>query len=114
MTSIPRDPSRIHAVYRVRCAPAHIEQRALALAAEQSVEMPLHAVRAPQVRDEIVGRVEAIAASDGAFEVTLSLSAQTVSAEAGQLLNMLFGNCSLQPDVELLDASLPSGVLSSL
>ena len=114
MNTFSRDDSRIHAIYRVRCDASDIEQRAFALAIEQSVEMPLHAVRKAQVREEIVGRVEAIEACDDGFEVTLSLSAHSVGGEAGQLMNMLFGNCSLQPDIELLDARLPADLLDAL
>src|SRR5690606_23372769 len=32
----------------------------------------------------------------------------------GQLMNMLFGNCSLQPDVELVDVHLPPPMLEAL
>jgi ribulose-bisphosphate carboxylase large chain len=108
------DQERIVAVYRVRCTAAGIEARASALAAEQSVEMPVHAVRNAWVRDEIVARVLSVEPLDGDWRVSLSLSAQTVGADPGQLLNMLFGNSSLQPEVELIDAQLPAGLLDAL
>ncbi|GAA4409729.1 RuBisCO large subunit C-terminal-like domain-containing protein [Quisquiliibacterium transsilvanicum] len=120
---------RIDAVYRVRCAPAAIEARALAIAAEQSVEMPIGAIQDDWIRDEIVARVEdieaepeakaaeavgAAGAAQQAWRVTLSLDARTVGTEPGQLMNMLFGNSSLQPDVELIDARLPAALLDTL
>ncbi len=108
------DRDRIVAVYRVRCAAAGIEARARALAAEQSVEMPLHAVRSDWVREEIVASVLSIEPLDDGWRVSLGLSALTVGTEPGQLLNMLFGNSSLQPDVELLDARLPGALLDAL
>jgi ribulose-bisphosphate carboxylase large chain len=37
-----------------------------------------------------------------------------VGSDAGQLLNMLFGNTSLQEDVVLLDAELPAALVQSL
>ncbi|MFP5461552.1 MAG: RuBisCO large subunit C-terminal-like domain-containing protein [Gammaproteobacteria bacterium] len=115
--SAPGD--RIEAVYRVRCAPGAIEARALAIATEQSVEMPLAAIADDWIRDEIVARVEGIepepaAAGNDGWRVTLSLDARTVGGDPGQLMNMLFGNSSLQPDVELLDARLPAALLASL
>ena len=108
------DRERIVAVYRVRCAPDEIEARARSLAAEQSVEMPLHAVRSPWVRDEIVGQVLSIDPLDEGWRVSLGLSALTTGGEPGQLMNMLFGNSSLQPDVELLDARLPDSLIDAM
>lgn len=110
---------RIAAVYRVRCPADAIEARARAITTEQSVEMPLSAITDAWIRDEIVARVEAIdpdpAHRDcGSWRVTISLDARTVGADPGQLLNMLFGNTSLQPDVELVDARLPQALLAAL
>ena len=100
--------SRIGAVYAVRADPASIAERAQALALEQSVELPLAAVRDARVRDEVVARVESIAARpDGRFAVRLGLAAETVAGEPGQLMNMLFGNSSLHDDVELVDVDVP-------
>src|SRR5438270_113114 len=82
--------------------------RADAMAVEQSVEMPLAAIDDAFVRDEIVGRVEEINQQDPElFEVRISLSAATVENDPGQLINMLFGNSSLQEDVLLHDVLLP-------
>jgi ribulose-bisphosphate carboxylase large chain len=113
MMQTPRDDSRIQAIYRVRCDANDIEARAQALAIEQSIEMPLPAVRSQRVRDEIVGRVEQITETAEGWQVRIGLATETVGNEAGQLLNMLFGNCSLQPDVELLDAELPDSLLAA-
>ncbi len=51
-------------------------------------------------------------ASPGVFEVEIGLGAATVGDDAGQLLNMLYGNSSLQEDVELIDFRLPEDLLS--
>lgn len=154
MSSAPR----IQAVYRVRCPADAIEARARAIATEQSVEMPLAAITDAWIRDEIVARVEDIAAESPlprggrasagasptdaappasaggpggpaaglageaaaeaggppAWRVTLSLDLRTTGLEPGQLMNMLFGNTSLQPDVELVDAQLPAPLLDAL
>ncbi len=105
------------ATYRLRSDAGSIGERARALAVEQSIEMPLDAVRDARVRAEVVGEVRSIepaTAQPGCFDVTLALAAETVGDEPGQLLNMLFGNCSLQPDVELLDLELPEPMLRNL
>src|SRR6185436_6477732 len=100
---------RILATYRIAAPAGEIEARAKALAAEQSVEMPVEAIRDPRVLEEIVASVESIGPRDGAFEVVLGLAPATTGNEASQLLNMLFGNCSLQPEVELLDVAFAPG-----
>jgi ribulose-bisphosphate carboxylase large chain len=105
---------RLHAIYHVRSDARSIEERADAIAVEQSVEMPLPAIDDAHVLSEIVGRVEAIREiSGGLYEVTVSLSAATVGRDAGQLLNMLFGNTSIHDDVVLRDADFPAEIATA-
>ena len=52
--------ARILATYRVSAPAGEIEARARALAAEQSVEMPVEAIRDARVLGEIVATVESI------------------------------------------------------
>ena len=108
---------RFYATYRLQAGARDIAARARALALEQSIEMPLDAVGDAFVREHIVARVESIDPSPvaaGGFDVRLALALRTTGREAGQLLNMLFGNCSLQPDVELLDLEPSSELLESM
>lgn len=101
--------SRITAIYRVRSDAASIEDRALGLAIEQSVEAPLAAIDDPRIVSDIAGEVQAIEALSGReFQVRIGLAAATIGDDAGQLLNMLFGNSSLQEDVSLHDLEIPS------
>ena len=101
--------------YLISCAPSEVRARAEALALEQSVEMPLAAVREQRVRDEIVGRLDRIEpAPGGRFRVALRLALATTGNDVAQLLNMLFGNCSLQDDVQLEDVALPDELVASL
>ena len=99
----------LQAIYRVRGEARAIEERAHAIAVEQSVEMPITAIEDDFVLGEIVGRVLAIAEmDDGLFEVRIALAAETVGQDPGQLINMLFGNTSIHDDVVLHDVELPS------
>jgi ribulose-bisphosphate carboxylase large chain len=105
---------RITAVYHVTEAPARIAARAEAIAVEQSVEMPLAAISDRAVLDDVVGRVEDVTdLGDGVFEVRIGLAVATTGLEAGQLLNMLFGNTSIHPDVALKDAVFPDALLAA-
>ena len=105
---------RLKAFYLVRSDARSIEARALAIAVEQSVEMPVAAIDDTFVLAEIVGQVEAITEKQaGQFEVCIALAAETVGNDPGQLLNMLFGNSSLQDDVLLHDVVLPAVIEES-
>jgi ribulose-bisphosphate carboxylase large chain len=102
---------RLTAVYRVRSDAAAIEARAQAIAIEQSVEMPPSAISSEAVLRDIVGEVQGIRELEvGLFEVRIGLALATAGLEAGQLLNMLFGNTSLQEDVTLHDAEIPDAM----
>jgi ribulose-bisphosphate carboxylase large chain len=100
---------RILATYRITAGESESRARAEALAAEQSIEMPVAAVQDPRVLSDVLARVEEIRPHAGAFDVVLGIAPATTGNEAGQLANMLFGNCSLQPEVELVDVRFPAG-----
>src|SRR6266700_3543923 len=102
------------AVYRVRSDASSIEDRARAIAVEQSVEMPVSAIEDDYILSKIVGRVVAIEPrEEGIFEVRIALAAETVGQEPGQLVNMLFGNTSIHDDVVLHDAEIPAELMKS-
>jgi ribulose-bisphosphate carboxylase large chain len=101
-------PTRIHVTYRLATPAAHAAARAQALALEQSIEMPVEAVRDERVLREVVAQVEQIEPqADGSCLARLALASETVGSDAGQLMNMLFGNSSLHSDVEVVDVALP-------
>jgi ribulose-bisphosphate carboxylase large chain len=105
---------RLAVVYRVTDTAENIAARAKAIAVEQSVEMPVAAITSQMVLDDIVGRVDDIKdIGNGTFEVRIGLAIATTGLEAGQLLNMLFGNTSMHPDVVLHDVELPDDVLAA-
>ena len=105
----------IEAVYRLHVARPGLEARVDGLLLEQTVEVPRSALTDERVRETAVGRVLAVEPDgDGAFRVTIEQPAQTAAADPAQLLNVLFGNSSLQHDVELVDLRVPDGLARSL
>jgi ribulose-bisphosphate carboxylase large chain len=100
---------RIVATYRITAPASESRARADALATEQSVEMPLEAIEDPRVLEQIVAQVLDIRPRGAFFEVDLGIAPETTGNEPAQLMNMLFGNCSLQPEIELVDVRFPSG-----
>ncbi len=102
---------RIDVTYRLHVAAGQAAHRARLLAVEQSIEMPPEAVREARLLDEVLARVERVEPqADGTTLARLQLACETVCEDAGQLMNMLFGNCSLQPDVELVDIDVPDSL----
>jgi ribulose-bisphosphate carboxylase large chain len=105
---------RFIATYHIRSDAAAIEARARDIAVEQSVEMPLAAIDDAAILRDIVGEVAGIAdLGGGTFEVRIALAAATVGIDAGQFLNMLFGNTSLHADVVLHDTEIPAALLAA-
>jgi len=102
---------RIEVIYRLSVPAAQATHRAQLLAIEQSIEIPPEAVIEPRVLDEVMARVERIEAqTDGTSLACVALSVESVGDDAGQLMNMLFGNSSLQSDVEVVDLEVPSAL----
>jgi ribulose-bisphosphate carboxylase large chain len=99
----------LRVTYLVRATAGEIAGRAEALMLEQTVELPrATAGRDPWVAAHIIGSVEAIRpAGDDLHRVTIAQPLATVGGDPAQLLNVLFGNSSLQPDAVLADVELP-------
>jgi len=103
---------RMIVTYRVRSDAAAIGARAAAIAVEQSVEMPVTAISDETVLKDIVGEAIGIRETgSGVYDVNIALSTATMGNDPGQLLNMLFGNSSLQETVRLVDAELSDATI---
>jgi ribulose-bisphosphate carboxylase large chain len=90
-----------------------IEARAQALALEQSVECPLEAIADQRVLDEVVARVTGITpVADDRYRVDVAIAVETTGGEPAQLMNMLFGNCSLWENVQFVGLELPPALLA--
>lgn len=100
---------RVH--YRLRLAPGESpEGRALALAVEQTVEMPADLVP-DAARERATGRVEAVEVEAGTARATLSFEPALAGADLGRLVNVLFGNASMQSGVLVEEVEWPRALL---
>jgi ribulose-bisphosphate carboxylase large chain len=105
----------VQIVYRVRTSAEALESRAEALLLEQTVELPRSALRWDFVRREMVGRVvSTVPVGEGEYRVTIEQPEATTGGDPAQLLNVVFGNSSLQPDVELEDVRVPPALARAL
>src|SRR5579859_3671075 len=111
----PMPENEIEVAYRLRTPEAGLEGRIEALLLEQTVELPRSALKSAYVRERFVGRViNTEANADDTFLVRLGQPWEAVVGDPAQLLNVLFGNCSLQDDVELADVKAPPALARML
>ena len=104
----------IRAAYRIRNVvdPA---RRAEELALEQTVELPREALHGKAAERGLTARVIAVEPLDeGSHRARLEIPPEAAAGDPAQLLNVLFGNVSLQGDVELIDVDLPDALMESL
>lgn len=103
---------RFRVVYALRGSAADARAKAEIICLEQTVEFPAQLVPAGDIRDHIVGRIEAFdQAGDDAFSATISYAVETVGTELTQLLNVVFGNISLLPGIRVQRLDLSPGML---
>ena len=87
---------------------------ARAIAYEQSVEVPEDVVP-PDLAPSVVGRVEEMArAGKRRWRAVLSYPEKIIGSSVPQLLNVLFGNVSLQRRVRVVDLAWPAGLAAAL
>lgn len=96
--------NRFRVTYRIFTADAsEARDRAVGIALEQTVEIPLDVVPAGFIRDEIVGHVESLMpAGADAFDTIISYAPDSVRDEVVQLINVIFGNSSIQQGIRVI------------
>lgn len=96
----------IRITYLVRSDADHVRARADALLLEQTVELPRIAL--PAASAPMVGQLEHIEpAGKGRYRVVILQPFAAAANDPAQLLNLIFGNSSLQADIVLEDVRLP-------
>ncbi len=101
--------SRFTATYRI-VAPDYEEAKKIAqcIAVEQTVECPPLLYENTWIGKSIVGQIEDLKKGDpGTYNATISYLPEAVGNEMTELINMLFGNTSLQPGIKLMSFELP-------
>lgn len=98
------EDDRFRVCYRLKAADSgDAKARAVGIALEQTVEIPGDIVPAGYISDEIVGRIENVTGLGGdLFETTISYSPDSAGTEVVQLLNVIFGNSSIQQNIRVV------------
>lgn len=105
----------IHAVYRVSCTPEEAPARAEDIALEQTVEVPAQLITDPEIQENVVAKVTAITADpemEDAQRISITYNAALANGHLPQLLNLLYGNISIKPDIALTGLTLPDSLLA--
>lgn len=80
------------------------DQRAAGITLEQTVEVPRDVVPSGYIEDVVLGKVADIREeTDGTFRAVLTYSPDSVGKDLPQLLNVIFGNSSIQKGLKVLD-----------
>ncbi|KAA6184154.1 ribulose 1,5-bisphosphate carboxylase large subunit [Thiohalocapsa marina] len=103
---------RFAAVYYIRAeGPTQAEARARAICLEQTVEFPEPLIPEAAIRRQIVGEIADLQAADqGVYRAVIRYPLEVAGDELTQLINVLFGNVSIQPGVRLMDFTLSPGL----
>ena len=81
------------------------------IAVEQTVECPDKLFVNTWIEDTVIGQIEDLKKADpGSYYAIISYSPDTVEGEMTELMNMLFGNTSLQPGIRLMSFELPDSM----
>jgi ribulose-bisphosphate carboxylase large chain len=104
---------RLRVTYHVDSAEP--EARADEIAIEQTVEVPRSALRDAFLEREVLGHVERVEADPaGGYRATIDYAVATTGLDPAQLLNVIFGNASLQEDVRCVDVDVPATLRAAL
>lgn len=106
---------RFTVVYRIFAQSLDEAQaRAESIALEQTVEVPHDVVPPGYVANEVTGRVEAVATqSDHTFSARISYSPDSAGPDLPQLINVIFGNSSLQKGLKVTGLDLGANIAAS-
>jgi len=102
------------ATYRLRGTRERARELAEAIRVEQTIEFPLDLVERDDIRQEIVASIRSLEPlGEGEHRLILEFPLEIIGRELTQLLNVLYGNISLQRDIRLEGFELPQGLLGS-
>ncbi|MFA5975201.1 MAG: RuBisCO large subunit C-terminal-like domain-containing protein [Elusimicrobiota bacterium] len=81
------------------------------IALEQTVELPDDLIPSQTIRHSVVGQIESLERQDDhTFETVISYAEETTGNQIPQFLNVLFGNCSIKPNIRVQRLELPEGL----
>lgn len=99
------------ATYEIRGDRDRASRVAAAICVEQTVEFPEDLIDRDDIRREIIGRlVDLTRIGEDRFAARIAYAVEIVAGEVTQLLNVAFGNTSIQRGVKLTDLDVPESL----
>jgi len=103
---------RFKVVYSLWGSEPEVRGKGEDICVEQTIEFPADLVTGGDIRKHIVGRIERLEQVEASrWQAEISFALETVGTELTQLLNVVFGNFSLKPDVRVERLVLPPSLL---
>jgi ribulose-bisphosphate carboxylase large chain len=117
MDECGRNQKAITITYLITSTSGDIEDAAEKVALEQTVELPVTAIRDDRILREVVGKVISIHETDSKtgerFIVKITYPEFASNYEIPQLLNLLYGNISFKPGIKVIDVEFTGEFLLS-
>lgn len=116
MSALPLNLSgeRFRVTYQLFGPAEDVPARAREICVEQTVEFPPALIDSEPIKTYIIGRIEEVHALSAELnQVVISYAVETSGFELTQLLNVLFGNTSMQPGVRIVDLEIPDALLQA-
>lgn len=113
-TSIKPDLSgeRFKVVYHLMGDEGSARARAEDICIEQTVEFPADLVPEGDIREHIFGRIETFSqVEEKVFQAEISFAIEITGFELVQFLNVIYGNISLKPGIQVNSLDLPESLL---
>ncbi len=106
--SIHTGDDRITVTYQLSGNPDEALKRADEISVEQTIEFPKDLVDDGDIRTKIIGRIEECSqVDDETTRVNISYAWDLCADELPQLLNVIYGNISIQPGIKVINLQLP-------
>lgn len=105
---------RFDVVYHVKGNMAEVDLIAKDICVEQTIEFPIDLIDAnDDIRNHIVGQIESVKSlTPYIWEVTISFAIEVTGFSLPQLINVMFGNISIKPNIRVARLSnLPDSLL---
>lgn len=94
-------------IYRIAGDEQTAHENAREVCLEQTVELPGSMLAAGELREKVVGKIEACdRTGENAYRAVISYAVETTGFELPQLLNVIFGNTSMKAGIRVEDLSL--------
>lgn len=100
---------RFKVTYQIFEEPKKAREIAQAICVEQTIEFPIE-LTGESIRNSVVGKIEEIQEHQKSVTVKISYPVEVVGKEPTQFFNVIMGNCSLFPNLKIVDLELSPSV----